>query len=72
MQKKLFMVYQKMHYMLLHLHKPLQLKKDLGELKKLLMFYQKNRSCYMENFLIVLSQIVQGGEKDLVKFATQA
>ena len=26
----------------------------------------------MENFLIVLSQIVEGGEKDLVKYATQA
>ena len=51
----------------------LAVKKDVIETKKAFeVLSEKSGPVIWKNFLIVLSQIVQGGEKDLVKYATQA
>ena len=51
----------------------LAVKKDVIETKKAFdLLSKKSGPVIWKNFLIVLSQIVEGGEKDLVKFATQA
>ena len=51
----------------------LAVKKDVIETKKAFeVLSEKSGPVIWKNFLIVLSQIVQSGEKDLVKYATQA
>ncbi len=51
----------------------LAVKKDVIETKKAFeVISEKSGTVIWKNFLIVLSQIVQSGDKDLVKYATQA
>ncbi len=51
----------------------LSLKRDVNEAKKVFeVLSEKSGPIIWKNFLIVLSQMVQGGEKDLVKYASQA
>ena len=51
----------------------LSLKRDLAEAKKVFeVLSEKSGEVIWKNFLIVLSQMVQSGEKDLVKYASQA
>ncbi len=51
----------------------LSVKRDVNEAKKVFeVLSKKSGPTIWKNFLIVLSQMVQGGEKDLVKYASQA
>ena len=51
----------------------LALKKDLGEVKNTFkVLSKKSGPVIWKNFLIVLSQLVQSGEKDFIKYSSQA
>ena len=51
----------------------ISLKRDLNEAKKVFeVLSEKSGEVIWKNFLIVLSQMVQSGEKDLIKYASQA
>ena len=51
----------------------ISLKRDLNEAKKVFeVLSEKSGEVIWKNFLIVLSQMVQSGEKDMIKYAYQA